>query len=475
MNRGTRIVMLCALGALGGLAGVAIAGEPRVVICHRASAAARIIEVAAAALPAHLGHGDYVAQYVVDPHAGAVGDGRHFVRIVDALAAARAGRLARGELVDAACRITIVVAPGTFRGSFDALTPAAPEQFPLFIDVPQITLRGGLQMVPDADGRATAESKDEFTVTTLAPDRALKDTPLAEAMIVVVGHPDGPRADGAVIEGFAFQSDFTATGGTGVYSLRVNDLVVRGNRFEPVLTTAVTSLASRASIEHNFARGLGFNCSICLAGPGDYRITGNRLVEGGLGGIYAAAIGDVAVSAGAHPVVPVAPYLAPAVSELTAIIVNNDISRHVRQPIGFAVRIPTRGAGPVDVQQSVTAELRDNDFVRNTFGVIVDGGFPVAGSLVGVAADVALSGNLFSGSCQNDLLVAFTRHTGALGITTNPTLHNSTYRVDLGGDLDWSDAWYSHPPGFGNALFVDGAAVGTGSRVAYDPTRPCSP
>jgi hypothetical protein len=45
---------------------------------------------------------------------------------------------------------------------------------------------------------------------------------------------------------------------------------------------------------------------------------------------------------------------------------------------------------------------------------------------------------------------------------------NSTFRLALGGDVSWSDAWYSHPAGFGNTLVVDGQTIENGSRQFYD-------
>jgi hypothetical protein len=470
--------MLCLLAAIG-CSITALADETKVVICHRAGPNPHIVAVSAAALPAHVAHGDYLAQLVADPGNSALGDGIHFARITDALAAARAGRIARGELRDAACRITIIVAPGLFQGSFDASAPPSLEQFPLYVDVPQITLRGGLRMRVDADGRATGESEDEGSVTTLAPDRPLRDGPPAEGMIVAVGHPDGSRADGTVVEGFAFRSGHLLvdgfTGGAGIFALRITDLVVRGNRFEPTLTAGLTSVATSARVERNYAYRLGANCAICLSGPGNYEVLDNRLLEGGLGGIYLTAIGDVAFSLGAHAVAGAEPYVAVTPPAVTAIVENNEIRDHVSQPIGFGVRVIAFGSVPLAIPQSTRVTLRDNDIVHNTFGLIVDAGFPVGGSQVGADVDVALESNAFSATCQNDLLVAFTRHRAALGIALNPFAHNATYRLGLGGDLDWSQAWYSDPPGFGNTLVVDGIPVAPGSRVAYDPARPCSP
>ena len=317
---------------------------------------AHTIEVSTAALAAHIAHGDYVAQFVVDPRDEAVGDGIRFARITDALAAARAGRIARGELREAACRITIVVAPGIFRGSFDPSAASTLEQLPVFVDVPLITLRGGLRMVVDADNRATGNSADEASVTTLAPDRPLRDGPPAEGMVVVVGHPDGSAADGTVIEGFAFQSGHllvdNRSGGAGILALRVNDLVVRGNRFEPTLTTALASLETSARVERNYAYRLGLNCTLCLSGPGKYEVFDNRLLEGGLGGIYIAAIGDLTFSLGAYPVAAVEPYVAAASPAVTAVVENNDIRNHITQPIAYGVRILPFGSVALGSTQS---------------------------------------------------------------------------------------------------------------------------
>lgn len=58
----------------------------------------------------------------------------------------------------------------------------------------------------------------------------------------------------------------------------------------------------------------------------------------------------------------------------------------------------------------------------------------------------------------------------ARGIMNNPYLRGATYRLALRGDLSWNDAWYVHPPGLGNTLVADEPP---GSRVPYDPARPC--
>ena len=83
--------------------------------------------------------------------------------------------------------------------------------------------------------------------------------------------------------------------------------------------------------------------------------------------------------------------------------------------------------------------------------------------------DVTLGGNVMRRSCQANLLVALTRHTAALGLTDYPYLQNSTYRLTLGGDLRWRDAWFGHAAGFGNRLVVNGRPIANGTRAFYDP------
>ncbi len=147
-------------------------------------------------------------------------DGVHFERIGTALDAAREDRIARGELVSAACRITIEVASG--QGS--ALTPASGniEHFPLLVDVPDITLIGALTMQIDDSGRATGQGSGSGA-TTLTPVEPLPILAGASTPLIVVnGHPGGSADNGFILEGFVRQSGHDPAidaGGQGVVSL----------------------------------------------------------------------------------------------------------------------------------------------------------------------------------------------------------------------------------------------------------------
>lgn len=457
-----------------GLAPSAASLGQSVTVCHR-SAAPRTIGIAPAALRAHLAHGDHLARLVVDPADPRVGDGVHFARITDAVDAVRAVRLARGERTAAACRITIEVAAGRHLGTFDGPGDATIERYPIILDVPDLTLRGALRIARDARGRALLPGPAVPT-TLLEPDRPLDFLPVTEAMILVVGHPGGSVGSGAVIEGFTFGSARTdgSAGGMAIISLRAPGLVVRGSAFGPGLSSALDAREGGVVAEANVAEGLGPNCALCLVGPGRLVARDNRIVDGGLGAIYVgAAIAHLPFSLGAAPVTDVAPAVLPSAAAASARIENNLVTGHRRLPIGFALRMLGIGPASSGVPQETTVEVVGNEFTGNTFNLVVDAGFPMNGTLRRGDVSLRLEGNTIHGGCQRDLLVAFTRHTGALGVTTNPYLLSSTYRLDLGGDLRWDDAWFAHPTGFGNRLLVEGQEVPHGAVVAYDPARPC--
>jgi len=94
-----------------------LASATQVSVCHRSGSSGSVVAIPRSQLALHLSQGDYVTTLVVGHTAPDPNDGVHFRRIGDAIAAARAGRLARGELQAAACRITINIAAGSFRGA----------------------------------------------------------------------------------------------------------------------------------------------------------------------------------------------------------------------------------------------------------------------------------------------------------------------------------------------------------------------
>lgn len=451
------------------------AGEDKVVVCHKPDAEANPIEVSTAALAAHEAHGDHVARFLVDNASAAAGDGIHFSRITDAIAAARAIRIARGEQHSAACRITIDVAAGVYRGAVGATTDPTLEHFPLVLDVPDVTLRGALVMQLDERGRATGASATG-AVTTLAPTTGLLYEPLPEVVIALNGHPGGFAGDGATIEGFAVRSghvgvDDLDAGGIALLSLRVTGVTVRGNRFEPGFISAIDLRASSALVEQNSTSG-DIVCDFCLSGPGTYTARGNRITKGGIDGFSINPVAVITIPSFMEP------YVLPASSELTATVSNNYVRDHLRKPVGVAIRVETMGLNAPNVPASSHVEVRDNELVNNQFALLYEAGFPVANTLLKGDLTLTMSGNAISRSCQKDLLVSFTRHAKSLGVgqLTRPYLKNSNYDITLGGDLSWADdVWYDHPAGFGNTLVVNGAVIPNGKVTAYDAARVCAP
>jgi hypothetical protein len=446
-----------------GDAAFAFAGD--VAVCHKPGSADTILEVPAPALAAHLAHGDYITTLLVSHAPDLPADGIHFGRISDALSAARAVRMARGELRSASCRITILVADGTYQGTAISTASGDIEQFPMIIDVPDITVRGALVMGLDDAGRATGNGVGTAasTLTPVEPMPILNGVSIP--IIIDNAHANGSAGNGLVIEGFVFQSGHDAAvdaGGQAILGLRTTGLTIQGNRFESGFTESIDLRGLSGDVIQNHLSGTAGTCDICLAGPGNYRGEGNRLLAGGIPGITVDGPVGLGVPSGIEP------FVLPATAETFADLENNYISDHNRTPVGVGIRLDALGVGGPNVQSAVHALIRDNRLVNNRFGIIIHAAFPVAGTALRGDIDATLGGNVIEQSCEAKLLVSFSRHTTALGLSANPYLHNSTFQLALGGDLDWSEAWFSDPDGFGNTLIVDGNVIPNGSRQFYD-------
>ena len=478
--RSAGVAIVAAL--LGGLmtgcsdSSVAPTGES-LSICHIEGASAAVIDIHASELTEHRTHGDYVARLDVRRQSSLNGDGINFARITDAIASARAGRVARGETLAAKCRIVIVVAPGMYAGAVnDTLNGASLEALPLTIDVPDITLHGSFVMPLDAKGRAigTAGASTGGASTLLATPGLISVKTgnvldkYAEPLIIVNGHPDGPRGDGAIIEGFVLQSGnngaSAVVGGNAVWAMRAKGLVVQGNQIEGGFSEPIEMRASVGRVERNLLTGKGGSCSICMFGPGSYQVVANRQV--GLTGRLGVLVFPMLYG----PVPPGVEQLTmPSTALVTAAVTNNELRDHQEVPFGIGVRVAMIGPGAPDVVGSAQVFVQDNDLSNNRFGVVVEAGFVVANTARRGSIDLTLKGNTITGSCEVGLLVAFNSQSAAVGIATGLPTQNSTYTINLGDNVPWADAWYSHPAAMSNTLTVDGQPMPTGSRAAYDP------
>lgn len=446
----------------------------RVSVCHVARSSATIMQLPLAALAGHRDHGDYVTSLEVQHGVGS-GDGIRFGRITDALAAARETRLAQNELDEGACRITINVAAGSYTGSITPTADATVESFPLIVDMPDVTLRGSLTMPLDASGKATGINAGDPT-TTLTPSAALTGGGTggnSQNIIVVNGRVNGPRGHRAMIEGFKLQSGRVAsdplTGGTAILVLRAQGVSIAGNQFESGFASAVDLRASSGQVERIYISGRGSSCDICVAGPGDYVVRDSRLIGGGIPGVLILPAVLLSVPASIEQ------YTLPATSTVTALVENNEVRGHVRQPVGVGLRVGAVGVGAQTVAGTSRVTFARNNLVGNTFGIIVEAAFLSQTDPTRRRGDIELTttGNTFSGSCQNDVLVAMSNSQTALGLQNGAFLANSSYTLSLGSDIVWGNVWYAHAPGTGNTLTVNGAILPNGASQAYDPTRSC--
>jgi hypothetical protein len=304
----------------------------------------------------------------------------------------------------------------------------------------------------------------------LAPDAPLPFiNTLSTPIMVATAHPGGSAGNGLVVEGFVFQSGHDgqgALGGQGILGVRATGLAIHGNRFDGGFTEKVDLRLTSADVTNNHFNGPAATCDLCLAGPGTFTASGNRILEGGIPGIVASPIVQLPLPGGVDP------YALPASAETWATISNNDVRDHRRVPVGVGIRMDAIGVGAPNVHGTIHAVVQDNTVAGNRFGIIVHAAFPVAGADLRGDVDMTLDGNVFQGSCETDLLVSFARHSTGMGIDANPRPYmlNSTFELTLNGDLQWGDVWVAHPDGFGNTLIVDGMTIPNGTRQFYDAT-----
>lgn len=437
-------------------------------VCHSSGTRSTILEVGARAVAAHLSHGDYVTTLRISDAPDAGDDGIRFRRIGDALEAARTGRLARGELLSAACRITIEMPAGIYPGSAAPSSPEG-EHFPLVVDVPDITLRGAFVMQVDANGRA-AGGVPGAGESVLSPMEPLPFTGgVSTPLIIANAHPGGSAGHGLTVEGLVFRSGHAGSsiGGQGILALRVNGLLIRGNRFDGGFTEAIDLRAANGDVLLNQLEGPGGSCDICLSAPGRYQASSNVLSVGGIPGITVSGMVGLPVPPGIEPLA-----LMPT-AEIHAELRNNEVRDHLRTPVGVGLRVEAQGNSAPGVRNTIRAVIQDNLLVKNRFGIIVHGGFtgPIGGaSALSSDVDVVLGGNTFRDICQARLFVTLARHQRTLGLNPFPSLIDSTFRLQLAGDLSWNDAWFGHEAEFGNTLIVDDTAVTNGIRHFYDAT-----
>ncbi len=447
--------------------------EPNVIdMCQQAGGVGTIVTVPASQVAPRRQRGEYVTRFEVDPSKAPVTDSIHFRRLTDALDVARSIRTRRNESASAACRITIVVASGTLRGTAGESTDPVVERLPFVIDMPDITVTGALQVRQDREIAVVPLPGD--TTTRIVPSPALavigavgNQPGLSQPIFVVNGRADGSGGHRAIIEGFSMASGHpsgdAAMGGQGILALRARGLIVRSNQFTGNFTERIDLRASDGVVERNVSSGVGNSCDFCLAGPGTYTARFNRLADGGIPGIYVSPTVILPVPSGIDQ------YVLPADAEVNAVITKNIVETHQRRPVGTGLRLSSIGVGAPNVRGKVNATMRENTLTGNTFGIILEAGFPVAGTTLRGDITAVIENNIISGSCQAPLLVSFSRHTTGLGLATAPYLQNSSIAVQLTNPEEWDQtAWFAHVPNQGNTLTVNARNIAPGNRTAYN-------
>ncbi len=397
-----------------------------------------------------------------------------FRRITDALAEARQ---IRSTVREPGCPITIRVNPGVYVGT---TTPGdtTKEALPLRIDVPDIHVQGSTRTIADSIGMPLADptsaiERTDLPRTILTASPALRvigpntQTGVSEPLIVVDTTDEG-GGNGAIIAGFVFRSGHaqadTVLGGKGILVMRARDVNIFGNQFEGNFTERIDLRGGSAIVTQNYLSGPGDTCDICVAGPGTFTVAKNRLVQGGIPGVLIVPAAQLPVPEG----VTQSPL--PANATVKVDVTQNIIAGHQRVPVGVGIRVATVGINASSVIGLTNARIAGNVLSHNRFGIIVEAGFPTAGSPLRGDAIVDIANNSFAQNCQADLYLSFARHTTGLGLSKAPYLHGSSYRVklDTAGTL-----WYANPAGYDNVLVINEHTMANGIQQGYSPTRVC--
>jgi hypothetical protein len=335
----------------------------------------------------------------VDGDAAAGGDGSEaapFRDLQEAVSAARAASVGREVIVQ--------IAPlGDSRHY--AINPSDP----LVLDFP-VVVRGGVELVRDADGFATG-ALVPGTETLLLSVPPLSGT---ERLVSI-------RADDVTLEGLVLSAnDAGLAGNAVVYAYGVKDFLIRDNVITGQSLLGIEVANASGVIRGNFITDVG--CGTCIAGgpadaPARVLFESNRSVGNTFGGVL--LLGQIAV-----PANPDDAYSAPNGGTLEATVRGNDLSDNTAiAGFSFGLRIFlsrdeqfTLDDPPTEpVSGHIVATIEDNRVTGNAWAVWIDAGFPFraddrdhTGSL-----DLTFDGNTFEDNA-NVGVITFTRNTTSL-------------------------------------------------------------
>ncbi len=416
------------------------------------------------------------------------GTRRHpFKRITDALTKVRDIRSQDDDLESAKKKIVIDVGPGVYTGSYDEATLNANPDFevlPLLVNMPNIEIRGSSQIIPE-DGLPSG------SVVNGTETRVQANPPLGpnQLVMLVVPTSDGMAGNQVTFEGIVFEGNRPPPGGIGntVVFDRVADFDFHGNIVRGGGNVGLFAIASTGQITANYITGNG--CGACITAA-TVSFTGNRSVGNGAAGLLVnGAAEELPHDLGRYGgMFAVRPFRDTIFDTAVVEVSGNDLSNTNRSPLfstGFRCFTfgPTR---PLDQPSAnVVVNVHGNTIKNNSFGVVIDAGFPRRLRPDGTPT-VPLQGtfrgnfenNDVSDNIQTPALITFTRNTAALvpsELNRFKYLHDSTFELTYtGGQLD--GYWFDHPfvdPFDGtvlnNTLTVNGVTIPPPARFVPFP------
>jgi hypothetical protein len=427
-----------------------------------------------------------------------------FLRITDALAAARAAADASAE--DGAPAFRIEVGPGIHVGSYDAVALAAHpdwEVLPLVVNVSRLEIAGSTRI---ASGLRPGEAIALVDEAILRADKPLAPAGspglvVLQSLFFVAPTVDRP-ADVRDVTVRGLEIDGAAplgNAGLGIFVDRVEGFLLEGNVFEN-LGSGCRTRSSSGAVIGNFGRSDG-QVIICTGGSARYparvAIMGNRCVSNPLLGMLLVANGTYKFfldfgASGFEPLpVPTVFDLTRAEDRATvpdtleAVLVGNDCSDNGLAGMRmFETGQRTTTFDTASLDQRIETHLRAllllNTYKRNaSWGVTLDAGFPNRTSSGAVEPDytgtyeVDLVANDFgSGADANGaapLWVGFTRFRD---LSVFKPLRDATIALEAQPAAQLLGAIFDNPvtdtlagdpsqTPLGNLLTVDGAVLPT--------------
>jgi hypothetical protein len=393
-------------------------------------------------------------------------------------------------------RIVIHVAPGTYN-----------ENFPLYVDVSNLALRGSTRLIEDDDDLPGNCGRDNAPIPCIEPGTETVITPLPPLVGQVLftlaptkANPASNLAD-ITISGFIFDGQSSTPGsGVSIDIDRVDNFLVDHNVIRGGAPGLITRMSS-GRIQSNFAYN-NLDGFILSGGskiyPARVELIANRSINGRTN-MGAFALGAASVKTKADPnVAEIQTVYDPALhpeevpDKLAMLVIGNDFSGNM---FGFRFEQYIDGGGFYDTSgnqpmtANITATVRRN-LCRNN----AEYGFLVEGVWVPRTNPRRFTGT-FNGSFEaNDC--SGTGRAGIFGgfftngqVTRNPAQINTykyvqdsqfTLRLDdatLSSGLDYDnpvlDPADKQTP-LNNQLMLNGDAV-TGKRVTCPPGFPCVP